>query len=132
MVGVLTFTVPDFGPEGKLIWAYVTFILIMMLYTAINIPYTALLGVITGDSNERTSVSSFKFLFAFSAGIIVSATLLPMTKVLGGDNPAKGWQLTFVIYGVAAIIFFLIAFKGTNERVHPPKAQKSSVKKRPL
>ena len=128
VVGVLTFTVPDFGPQGKLIWAYVTFILIMMLYTAINIPYTALLGVITGDSNERTSVSSFKFIFAFSAGIIVSATLLPMTKALGGDNPAKGWQLTFIIYGIAAIIFFLIAFQGTHERVQPPKTQKSSVK----
>ena len=100
----------------------------MMLYTAINIPYTALLGVITGDSNERTSVSSFKFIFAFSAGIIVSATLLPMTKALGGDNPAKGWQLTFIIYGIAAIIFFLIAFQGTHERVQPPKTQKSSVK----
>ncbi len=129
VVGVLTFTVPDFGPQGKLIWAYVTFILIMMLYTAINIPYTALLGVITPDSNERTSVSSFKFIFAFSAGIIVSATLLPMTKVLGGANPAKGWQLTFVIYGIAAVIFFLIAFRGTHERVQPPKSQKSSVKR---
>ena len=126
-VGVLTFTVPDFSPDGKLIWAYVTFILIMMLYTAINIPYTALLGVISPDSNERTSVSSFKFLFAFSAGIIVSATLLPMVKAFGGENEAKGWQLSFVVYGIAAVIFFLIAFKGTKERVQPPKSQKSSV-----
>jgi glycoside/pentoside/hexuronide:cation symporter, GPH family len=129
IVGVLTFTVPDFSPQGKLIWAYVTFILIMMLYTAINIPYTALLGVITSDSNERTSVSSFKFVFAYSASIIVSATLLPMTKALGGTNPAKGWQLSFVFYGIAAVIFFLIAFKGTHERVQPPKTQKSSVKR---
>ena len=73
VVGVLTFTVPNFGATGKLYWAYGTFILIMMLYTAINIPYTALLGVISADSNERTTVSSVKFLFAFSAGIIVSA-----------------------------------------------------------
>jgi len=101
----------------------------MMLYTAINIPYTALLGVISPDSNERTSVSSIKFLFAFAAGIIVSATLLPMAKGLGGGNDAKGWQLSFVIYGIAAIIFFLVAFKGTRERVQPPKAQKSSIKK---
>lgn len=128
-VGVLTFTVPDFDLEGKIIWAYVTFILIMMLYTAINIPYTALLGVITPDSNERTSVSSFKFLFAFAAGIIVSATLLPMVQELGGGNESTGWQKTFIIYGILAIIFFLIAFKGTKERVQPPKSQKSSVKK---
>ena len=128
-VGVLTFTVPDFGPSGKLIWAYVTFILIMMLYTAINIPYTALLGVISADSNERTTVSSVKFLFAFAAGIIVSATLLPMVKTLGGGNDAQGWQMSFIIYGIAAVIFFLIAFRGTKERVQPPKSQKSSVKK---
>ena len=128
IAGVLAFTVPDFGPDGKLIWAYATFFLIMILYTGINIPYTALLGVITPDSVERTSVSSFKFLFAFAAGIIVSATLLPLVQILGeGDDP-QGWQYTFVIYGIAAIVFFLIAFKGTKERVQPPKSQKSSIK----
>ena len=129
IVGVFTFTVPNFGLTGKLIWAYITFNLIMMLYTAINIPYTALLGVISPDSNERTAVSSVKFIFAFLAGAIVSFTLLPMTKKLGGGNDALGWQLSFVIYGIAAIIFFLIAFKGTRERVQPPPTQKSSVKK---
>ncbi len=86
IAGVLAFTVPSFGITGKIIWAYSTFILIMMLYTAINIPYTSLLGVISADSNERTSVSSVKFMFAFSAGIIISATLLPLTKTLGRGN----------------------------------------------
>ncbi len=129
VIGVLTFTVPDFGLTGKIIWAYVTFIAIMMLYTAINIPYTALLGVISADSTERTTISSVKFLFAFSAGIIVSATLLPMSKALGRGDPASGWQLSFVVYGIAAIIFFLITFTGTKERVQPPKNQQSSVKK---
>lgn len=128
VMGVLTFTVPDFGETGKLIWAYITFFGIMMLYTAINIPYTAMLGVISPDTNERTSVSSIKFLFAFGAGIIVSATLLPMVKVLGGGNEAQGWQYSFIVYGIAAVLFFLIAFKGTRERVRPPKAQKTSVK----
>lgn len=129
VVGVLTFTVPNLGPAGKLIWAYATFIAIMMLYTAINIPYTALLGVISADSKERTTVSSVKFIFAFAAGIIVSATLLPMVKALGQGNDARGWQLSFVVYGIAAVIFFLIAFKGTRERVQPPKTQQSSVRK---
>ena len=129
IVGVFTFTVPDFDLTGKLIWAYVTFIVMMMMYTAINIPYTALLGVISADSNERTTVSSVKFLFAFAAGIIVSATLLPMVKGLGGGNDARGWQYSFIIYGIAAVIFFLIAFKGTRERVQPPNTQKSSIKR---
>ena len=87
VAGVFTFTTPKFGPMGKLIWAYATFNALMMLYTAINIPYTALLGVISPDSKERTTVSSVKFLFAFGAGIIVSASLLPMVKYFGkGDE----------------------------------------------
>lgn len=129
VAGVFTFTVPDFGTTGKLVYAYITFFAIMMLYTAINIPYTALLGVISGDSKERTTVSSVKFIFAFAAGMIVSASLLIMVKHLGGGNEAKGWQYSFMIYGAAAIIFFLIAFFGTKERVQPPKTQKSSIKK---
>jgi len=129
VVGVLTFTVPNFGLTGRLIWAYITFIAIMMLYTAINIPYTALFGVMSADSKERTTLCSVKFIFAFAAGIIVSATLLPMVKAFGGGNDARGWQLSFVVYGIAAIIFFLITFKGTRERVQPPKTQKSSIKK---
>lgn len=128
VVGVLTFTTPDFGPTGKLVWAYVTFSLIMILYTVINIPYTALLGVITPDAKQRTSLSSIKFLFAFSAGAIVSATLLPLVQTLGGGNEARGWQLAFVVYGVAAVVFFLITFYGTRERVQPPPAQKTSIR----
>jgi GPH family glycoside/pentoside/hexuronide:cation symporter len=129
IAGVFAFSVPNFGMTGKLIYAYITFFAIMMLYTAINIPYTALLGVISGDSKERTTVSSVKFIFAFAAGMIVSATLLIMVKKLGGGNEAQGWQYSFMIYGVAAIVFFLIAFWGTKERVQPPKTQTSSVKK---
>ncbi len=129
VVGVLTFTVPNFEMKGKIIWAYITFNAIMMLYTAINIPYTALLGVISPDSKERTTVSSVKFLFAYAAGTIVSATLLPMVKLFGKGNEAHGWQMSFVVYGVAAVVFFLITFAGTKERVQPPKSQKSSIVK---
>jgi glycoside/pentoside/hexuronide:cation symporter, GPH family len=129
IAGVLAFTTPNFDLSGKIIWAYATFILIMMLYTAINIPYTALMGVISPSSIERTSVSSIKFLFAFAAGIIVSATLLPMTQVLGGGNEQKGWQMSFVVYGIMAVLFFLIAFRGTRERVLPPSGQKANIGK---
>lgn len=128
--GVLVFSTPNFGPQGKLIYAYVTFFFVMMMYTAINIPYTSMLGVISSDSNERTGVSSVKFLFAFGAGIIVSATLLPMTKALGGEGgDTQGWTNSFIIYGIAAIIFFLITFKGTKERIKPKKGQNNSVGK---
>lgn len=213
IAGALTFTTPDFGLTGKTIWAYITFFLVMIIYTIINIPYTSLLGVISPNSNERTSVSSIKFIFAFAAGIIISATLLPATQILGENNesivsatvsektltiqeqesqglvnltldnghttkyldvtilnnddlssadtiystptgmivklykgfgsktitldeifieeapitittisvPAKGWSRFFMIIGVCAVLFFFITFKGTKERVQPPK-----------
>ena len=70
---VLAFTTPDFAYPGKLVYAYVTFIVFMFLYSTVNIPYTALLGVISGDPVERTSASSFKFIGAYLGGIIVSA-----------------------------------------------------------
>jgi len=132
LAGFLTFTVPDFGEKGKLIWAYLTFNALMLIYTTINIPYTAMLGVISPNPNERTALSSIKFVGAFAAGIIVSATLLPMAKVggwLGATTVQRGWQMSFAIYGVASIIFFLIVFFNTKERVLPPKAQKTSLGK---
>ncbi len=129
-MGVLTFTVPNLGASGKLVWAYVTYNAIMLIYTAINIPYTALLGVITPNPNERTTLVSFQLVGAFVGGIVVSATLLPMAKVggwLGAKTVAKGWQMAFVIYGIAAVLFFLATFFNTRERVSPPRAQKTSV-----
>jgi len=127
VVGVLTFTTPGFGSSGKLIWAWITYNALMLLYTAINIPYTAMLGVISPNPNDRTTLSSIKFVFAFAAGMIVSATVLPMSKALGGGSATRGWQLSFVIIGIAAVAFFLITFFNTRERVRPPPAQKTSV-----
>jgi GPH family glycoside/pentoside/hexuronide:cation symporter len=129
IAGFLTFTVPDFGEKGKLIWAYLTFNALMLIYTTVNIPYTAMLGVISPNPNERTALSSIKFVGAFAGGIIVSATLLPMAKVggwLGATTVQHGWQMAFVIYGIASVIFFLIVFFNTKERVLPPKAQKTT------
>jgi len=132
VVGLLTFTVPDFGEKGKLIWAYATFNSLMLIYTTINIPYTAMLGVITPNPVERTALSSIKFVGAFAGGIVISATLLPMAKVggwLGATTAKQGWQMAFVIIGIAAVVSFLIVFFNTRERVLPPKAQQTSVLK---
>ncbi len=130
VMGVLTFTVPSLGASGKLVWAYATYNALMLLYTAINIPYTAMLGVITPNPNERTELSSIQFVGAFAGGVIVSATLLPMSKVggwLGARTVERGWQLAFALYGIAAVVFFLTTFLNVRERVSPPKAQKTSV-----
>jgi glycoside/pentoside/hexuronide:cation symporter, GPH family len=125
---VLAFTTPGFGESGKLIYAYATFIFFMFMYSTVNIPYTALLGVISDDPIERTSAASFKFVGAYLAGFIVSATALPLAKYLGAGNDGKGWQLTMIIYGVAAVVFFLVTFLSTNERIQPIAKEKTSIK----
>ena len=105
----------------------------MLIYTTINIPYTRnAWRAFTPNPKERTALSSIKFVGAFAAGIVVSATLLPMAKVggwLGATTVQRGWQMSFGIYGIAAIICFLIVFFNTKERVLPPKAQKTSLGK---
>lgn len=130
IAGVLCFTTPDFEEPGRIIWAWVTYNFLMVLYTAINIPYNSMLGVITSDPIERTSVSSFKFFFAFGAGLFVKGTLPYLTKWLGEDgaNLQRGYQLTFIIYGVIATACFLVAFWFTRERVSPPRGQKTPLK----
>ena len=126
--GVLTFTTPGLSATGKLIYAYVTYTLMMMVYTAINVPYSALMGVITPDSMERTVVSSFRFVAAFVGGIIVSTSALTLVKNFGGDNEALGWQLAMAVLSALAVVLFLITFATTKERVRPPKGQKTPLK----
>jgi glycoside/pentoside/hexuronide:cation symporter, GPH family len=128
ILAVLTFTTPDFAYSGKIIYAYATFILFMFLYSTVNIPYTALLGVISGDPVDRTSASSFKFIGAYLGGIIVSATVLPLAAYFGSQNATKGWQMTMGVYGIAAIIFFMITFIATRERIQPIAKEKTSIK----
>lgn len=127
--GVLTFTTPGLSDSGKIIWAFVTYNGLMLLYTLVNIPYTAMLGVMTSNSVERTRLSSIKFIFAFGAGTVISATLLPMATFLGDDgaNPQKGWSLAFIIVGAVAIAFFLMTVFGTRERIKPVNEAGSSV-----
>ncbi len=129
IAAVLAFSTPNFSPAGKLVYAYATFIAFMFFYSAINIPYTSLLGVISSEPNERTSASSFKFVGAYSAGIVVSATALPLAEYFGGGNSAKGWQTTMSLYAVVAIIFFVITFLSTHERIQPIAKEKTSIKR---
>jgi GPH family glycoside/pentoside/hexuronide:cation symporter len=129
---VLTFTTPNFGPSGKLIYAYVTLFLFMACYAGINIPYSSLLGVLTPDPTQRTSASSFKFTFAYISGMTVSATSLLMAKHLGNGVDTRdpgGWQKTLIVYGIVAIVFFVLTFLFTKERVRPQKTQRTTVKK---
>ncbi len=129
VIGILTFSTPDFGESGKLIYAYITYSLMMMVYTAINIPYSALMGVLSADPLERTKAASYRFVAAFAGGMIVQATALKLVKVFGGNNEALGWQLTMTVFAFLAAVLFISTFATTKERVLPPKAQKTSLLK---
>lgn len=128
IIGVLTFTTPDIGPKGKIIYAFVTYNLLMMIYTVNNIPYSALTGVLTGDTVERTSLASYRFVFAMLAAFVVQGLTLKMVKVFGRGNDALGFQLTMAVFCTFAVIFFFITFFTTKERVKPDPKQKTSLK----
>jgi glycoside/pentoside/hexuronide:cation symporter, GPH family len=119
VVGVLTFTVPDGTAETRRSWAWLTFNALMLLFTAVNIPYSALLAVISPQPAERTALASIKFVFAFAAGLVISAGVLPLCRALGGDDVASGWQRCFAVLGALAALSFLITFRYTRERVQP-------------
>jgi len=125
--GVLTFTVPDLDDGNKLIWAYATYIFMMLAYTFINVPYGALLGVITKDTQQRTTLTSFRFIGAFSGGSLVAYLTPLLVDYLGDGNEALGWQYTMMIYGAIAACLFAITFFTTKERISPPRNQQSSV-----
>ncbi len=125
IMGVLTFTTPGFDTTGKLIYAYVTYTVLMMLYTAVNVPYSALMAVITPNSMERTEISTFRFVAAFLGGIIVQGSTMSLVKYFGGGNEAVGWQWAMACLSGLAFVLFFITFISTKERVYPPKDQKS-------
>lgn len=125
--GYLMFAGPDFSENGKLAYAYITYTLMLLSYTVINVPYSSLLGVLSPSSRTRTVASSFRFVGAFTGGFVISLFVRPFVKYLGGDNEMLGFQLTMAIFAVVSIIMFWITFATTKERVKPPKDQKTNV-----
>ncbi len=129
--GVFCFTTPNLSASGKIVYAFITYNIMMILYTAINIPYSALMGVLSSDSQERTSISSYRFIFAFSAGLFVTAFNNKFVAYFGNGNDALGYRYTITLYAVIAIVLFLITFLTTKERVIP-KQKKNNLISRDL
>ncbi|MBU2871130.1 MFS transporter [Colwellia sp. E2M01] len=125
--GVLTFTVPEVSDSNKLIWAYATYIFMMLAYTFINVPYGALLGVVTSDSQQRTTLTSFRFIGAFSGGSLVAYMTPELVSYFGQGDEVLGWQLTMLLYGLISAVLFIITFLSTKERISPPPQQKTPV-----
>jgi len=128
IISVLTFTTPQLSPGAKIIYAWTTYILLRVIYTVNNVPYASLTAVMTQDPDERTSISSYRQIAANSAGFIVASLAIPMVKFFGRGNDALGYQLTMGLLSVLSVIFFIIAFFTTKERIQPDPRQRTSLR----
>ncbi|HEX2731902.1 MAG TPA: MFS transporter [Polyangiaceae bacterium] len=126
--GYLIFANPSLSHSGRLVYAYVTYSLMLLVYTAINVPYSSLLGVLSPSSLTRTRASSFRFVGAFGGGLLVSLLVRPLVARLGAGDEVHGFKLTMALFAVVSVVLFWVTFATTRERVEAPKHQVSSVK----
>jgi len=128
VIALLAFSTPDFSYKGKLIYATVTYTLLLLLYAANNLPYSALSGVITGDMKERNSMSSYRFVAVMFAQFFVQVFMLPIIESAGGGDKAIGIEKVMTWLAIIGTIMLLITFFTTRERIVPKPEQKSSLK----
>jgi len=128
VVMVLAYTVPGFSYGPTLLYAAATNILLMTLYSANNTPYSAMTAVMTGDVNERTSLSSYRFVAALIAQLMVGGFTLPLVAKFGQGNTAKGWQMTVGLWALICLACFVITFLSARERIQPMAHAKVSIR----
>lgn len=129
VAGVLLFTTPDFGVAGKTVWAYATYLLMMTVYTAINVPYGSMLGVMTASSAEKTTFASFRMMFAYAGSFLVLFGWEPLCRFFNQwqglppeANDAQSWQWGMMIVASVCCVLFVLTFVFTRERLHTPPA----------
>jgi sugar (glycoside-pentoside-hexuronide) transporter len=128
IISVLAFSTPDFSYQGKLIYAVITYTLLLLLYASSNLPYSALSGVITGNMKERNSISSYRFVAVMFAQFFVQVFMLPIIIYAGEGDKAVGIEIVMTWLAVIGTIMLLITFFTTKERVVPTEKQQSTVK----
>jgi Na+/melibiose symporter-like transporter len=127
IISVLAFSTPDFSYKGKVIYAVITYTLLLLLYAASNLPYSALSGVITGSMKERNSISSYRFVAVMFAQFFVQVFMLPIIIYAGEGDKAVGIEIVMTWLAVIGTVMLLITFLTTKERVVPTEAQKSTI-----
>jgi GPH family glycoside/pentoside/hexuronide:cation symporter len=125
---LLAFSTPDFGPQAKVVYAFTTYMLLVAVYVANNLPYGALSGVLTGSMAERNSMSSYRFVAVMVAQFIIQVLLLPLVLIMGDGDKANGFSNTMALFAAVGTLFFLITFFTTRERVVPEVAQRSTIR----
>lgn len=133
IIGVLTFVTPDWSPIGKLVYAYVTYSLMMMIYSAINVPYASLLGVMSPNPKERNILSTYRMTFAYIGSFIALLLFMPLVNFFSGNSKdlgdqQTGWTMAVVVIAILCIILFFGCFAWTKERVKPIKEAQNPLK----
>ncbi len=121
---VLTFTTPDLSDTGKLIYAYLTYNGLIIMFTASNVPYSAMTGVMSPDPAERTRLSTYRFVGAFVGALLTQGFNAPLVSFFGQGDDTVGYKWTMVVFSIVAVICFLITFAMTRERVKPAPTEK--------
>lgn len=121
----LVFTTPSLSLQGKIIWAYVTYIGVDILYSSINIPITSILPNLSPNPNERVTLSTIRQFFGTAGGTIVSVSALPMVQAFGHGNQQKGFFITGIILAVIGGLILLNTFANTRERVQTKSSQQA-------
>ena len=130
---ILTFYTPDIGDTGKVVYAFITYSLMMMVYSAINVPYASLLGVMSPHPQDRNILSTFRMMFAYIGSFMALLLFMPLVNAFtGGDNSQEanqwGWFMAVVVFAVVCTLLFLGCFALTRERVKPVKTGKTPLK----
>ena len=128
IIALLAFTTPDFSYKGKVIYAAVTYTLLLLLYASNNLPYAALSGVLTGDMAERNSISSIRFVAVMLAQFFVQVFMLPIILYAGNGDKAAGIEIVMTWLAIIGTVLLVITFISTRERVVPTPEQKSTLK----
>jgi GPH family glycoside/pentoside/hexuronide:cation symporter len=139
VIGMLTFLTPPLGYTGKVIYAFMTYTLMMMVYSAINVPYASLLGVMSPNPSDRNVLSTFRMMFAYLGSFIALLLFMPLVNTFGDKYAAGhnvgwltssqfGWFMAVVVIAIACCLLFFGCFSLTKERVKPVKEAKTPLK----
>lgn len=128
VLSLLAFTTPDLGEDGKVFYALATYTLLVLVYSANNLPYAALSGVLTGNMAQRNSLSSYRFVAVMVAQFIIQVLLLPLVLILGDGDKVRGFESVMMLFAVVGTVFFLITFFTTRERIVPAPGQASTIR----
>mgnify|MGYP003829727643 CR=1 FL=1 len=127
LLSLLAFSTPDLGSGGKVAYAFATYTLLVLVYVANNLPYSALSGVLTGNMQERNSLSSWRFVAVMIAQFIIQVLLLPLVLLFGAGDKARGFEVVMTAFAVIGTVFFFITFFTTRERVQPAREGSGSI-----